>query len=115
MTEGHKDGMTEGGNAQPPAQVEPDALDLRDFSFQLQIAVSAEALMTFAQSKHNKRKEAGPDTLIISTSESITAAWKDAEGKEVKGKSTGEVKLSFKITFAPGGSNLSGRTSFFEN
>ena len=102
MTEGHKDGMTEGGNAQPPAQVKPDALDLRDFSFQLQIAVSAEALMTFAQSKHNKRKEAGPDTLIISTSESITAAWKDAEGKEVKGKSTGEVKLSFKITFAPG-------------
>ena len=100
MTEGHKDGMTEGGNAQPPAQVEPDAPDLQDFSFQLKIAVSAEAFSPFIQLKN---KEGGPDTLTISTSgKGFKAAWRDTEGKEIKGKVTGEVKLSFKTTFAPG-------------
>jgi hypothetical protein len=93
MTEGRKDGMKEGGTAQPAA---PDG----HWAVGLALEVEGAGLEAFVKAQVN-HKAAGPDVLAVVTADRMQARVKDAAGRDTEGTTT-DFRLHFPTTFAPG-------------
>ena len=98
MTEERNDGIKEGAGAQPPTPAQPKPQAIERFTLAVEVAAAALDIFVKAQGKH---KEAGPDVLTVFTSDRLQLRMKDANGKDIEGKTT-DFRLNFSTTFAPG-------------